>query len=147
MLIEQAFGGPKITKDGVTVAKSVELENKYENMGARLVQVEPNSRCIQHYRLTCRMSRTAPTTLLATVRHGLPLHRNCSNSIPNSATVLARAIAKEGFTVVAAGLNPHDLRRGIQLAVETVVKHLHSISKKVTEAEIQQARAPSFIRL
>ena len=56
----------------------------------------------------------------------------------NSATVLARAIAKEGFNVVAAGLNPHDLRRGIQLAVETVVKHLHSISKKVTDQEIQQ---------
>jgi chaperonin GroEL (HSP60 family) len=59
-----------------------------------------------------------------------------------SATVLARAIAKEGFTVVAAGLNPHDLRRGIQLAVETVVAHLNSISKKVTDNEIQQVISP-----
>jgi chaperonin GroEL (HSP60 family) len=53
--------------------------------------------------------------------------------------VLARAIAREGFQIVAAGLNPNDLRRGIQLAVDTVVKQLGSISKKVTDTEIQQA--------
>jgi len=108
VLIEQSFGGPKITKDGVTVAKAVELENKYENMGAKLVQDVANKA------------------------------NDAAGDGTTCATVLARAIAKEGFQVVAAGLNPNDLRRGIQLAVDAVVKRLGEISKKVTDTEIQQ---------
>jgi chaperonin GroEL len=79
--------GPKITKDGVTVAKAIELENKYENLGAKLVQEVASK--------TNDVAGDGTTT----------------------ATVLARAIAQEGFKNVAAGLNPLDLRRGIQAAV------------------------------
>eukprot|EP00127_Corallochytrium_limacisporum_P002347 Clim_evm3s110 gene=Clim_evmTU3s110 len=105
VIIEQAYGGPKITKDGVTVAKAIELKDKYENIGARLVQDVASK--------TNDVAGDGTTT----------------------ATVLARAIANEGFKAVAAGLNPMDLRRGIQAAVDSVVENLKSISKPVTTSE------------
>eukprot|EP01134_Creolimax_fragrantissima_P004802 CFRG4802T1 len=105
VIIEQPFGGPKITKDGVTVAKSIELEDKYENMGARLVQDVANK--------TNDVAGDGTTT----------------------ATVLARAIAVEGFNKASAGLNPLDLRRGILSAVDLVVKNLKQMSKPVTTTE------------
>ena len=109
MLIEQTFGGPKITKDGVSVAKSVELEDKLENLGARLVQDVANK--------TNDEAGDGTT---------------CS-------TVLARAFTMEGFNAVAAGLNPQDLRKGIQMAVDHVVEGLQQQSKKVTTSdEIKQ---------
>eukprot|EP00128_Syssomonas_multiformis_P010632 Colp12_sorted_trinity150504_noHs@26169 len=105
VIIEQSYGGPKITKDGVTVAKAIELKNKYENIGARLVQDVASK--------TNDVAGDGTTT----------------------ATVLARAIAKEGFKAVAAGLNPLDLRRGIQSAVDVVVKRLKELSRPVTTSE------------
>ncbi|KNC78613.1 hsp60-like protein [Sphaeroforma arctica JP610] len=105
VIIEQSFGGPKITKDGVTVAKSIELEDKFENMGARLIQDVANK--------TNDIAGDGTTT----------------------ATVLARAIAVEGFNKASAGLNPLDLRRGILSAVDAVVKNLKAMSKPVTTTE------------
>ena len=84
VLIEQSFGGPKITKDGVTVAKAIELPDKYMNMGARLVQDVANN--------TNEEAGDGTTT----------------------ATVLARAIAKSGFEAVSKGANPNEVRRGMQ---------------------------------
>ena len=81
VLIEQSFGGPKITKDGVTVAKAVELEDKYENIGAKLVSDVANKT------------------------------NDVAGDGTTCATVLTRAIAVEGFKAVAAGLNPNDLRK------------------------------------
>ena len=77
VLIEQAFGGPKITKDGVTVAKAIELENKYENMGARLVQVCTRDGPCKQYLCVARTSPTAPTTLPVTARPGLKALCDC----------------------------------------------------------------------
>ncbi|KAJ2184362.1 chaperonin, partial [Coemansia sp. RSA 530] len=94
VLIEQAFGAPKITKDGVTVARSITLEDKFENLGARLVQDVANK--------ANEEAGDGTTT----------------------ATVLARAIFSEGVKNVAAGCNPQDLRRGVQLAVDKVVEYL-----------------------
>jgi len=109
VLIEQPYGGPKITKDGVTVAKAVELEDKFENIGARLVQDVANR--------TNDVAGDGTTT----------------------ATVLARAIATEGFNAVAAGLNPQDLRSGMKLAVDSVIAGLKDLSKPVTSNnEIRQ---------
>ena len=82
MIIEQAFGGPKITKDGVTVAKAIELKDKYQNIGARLVQDVANN--------TNEEAGDGTTT----------------------ATVLARSIAKDGFERVTKGANPQGIRRG-----------------------------------
>eukprot|EP00045_Choanoeca_perplexa_P017463 m.254133 g.254133 ORF g.254133 m.254133 type:complete len:575 (-) comp17548_c0_seq16:746-2470(-) len=109
VLLEQSFGGPKITKDGVSVAKAVELEDRYENLGARLVQDVAN--------------RT----------------NDVAGDGTTCATVLARAFTTEGFKAVAAGLNPKDLRQGIQMGVEAVVANLKAISKTVDSTEaIQQ---------
>jgi chaperonin GroEL len=109
VLIDQAYGSPKITKDGVTVAKSIVLEDKFENLGARLVQD------VAHR--TNEVAGDGTTT----------------------ATVLARAIFTEGVKNVAAGCNPMDLRRGVQLAVDAVVKFLKEQGKTVTtSAEIAQ---------
>ncbi|CAO3622441.1 unnamed protein product [Mucor hiemalis] len=109
VLIEQAYGSPKITKDGVTVAKSIVLEDKFENLGARLVQDVASK--------TNEMAGDGTTT----------------------ATVLARAIFTEGVKNVAAGCNPLDLRRGAQLAVDNVLDFLKTHSKVVTtSAEIAQ---------
>ncbi|KAJ2341043.1 chaperonin, partial [Coemansia sp. RSA 2618] len=102
VLIDQPFGAPKITKDGVTVAKSITLEDKFENLGARLVQDVANK--------ANEEAGDGTTT----------------------ATVLARAIFSEGVKNVAAGCNPQDLRRGVQLAVDKVVEHLKSQAKPIT---------------
>ncbi|KAI9140657.1 heat shock protein 60 [Paraphysoderma sedebokerense] len=105
VLIEQPYGSPKITKDGVTVAKSITLEDKFENLGARLVQDVANK--------TNEVAGDGTTT----------------------ATVLARAIFNEGLKSVAAGCNPTDLRRGVQAAVEDVVTYLKSKAKMITSSE------------
>ncbi|ORY81793.1 chaperonin GroL [Leucosporidium creatinivorum] len=105
VIIEQPFGGPKITKDGVTVAKSVQLQDKFENLGARLIQ-DVASR-------TNEEAGDGTTT----------------------ATVLARAIYSEGVKNVAAGCNPMDLRRGSQAAVEAIIKHLETNKRVITTSE------------
>ncbi|QJP12437.1 chaperonin GroEL [Starkeya sp. ORNL1] len=102
VVIEKSFGAPRITKDGVTVAKEIELEDKFENMGAQMVR-EVASR-------TNDLAGDGTTT----------------------ATVLAQSIVKEGVKSVAAGMNPMDLKRGIDLAVEAIVANLKKHAKKVT---------------
>ncbi|MFD2649430.1 chaperonin GroEL [Devosia albogilva] len=109
VVIEKSFGAPRITKDGVSVAKEVELEDKFENMGAQLVREVASK--------TNDLAGDGTTT----------------------ATVLAQAIVKEGAKAVAAGMNPMDLKRGIDLAVNKVVEDLKSHAKKVTaNSEIAQ---------
>jgi chaperonin GroEL len=105
VLIEKSFGAPRITKDGVTVAKELELEDKFENMGAQLVR-EVASR-------TSDVAGDGTTT----------------------ATVLAQAIVKEGVKALAAGANPMDLKRGVDLAVQAVVDELKSKSKPISSNE------------
>ncbi len=102
VVLEKSFGAPRITKDGVTVAKEIELADKFENLGAQLVREVASK--------TNDLAGDGTTT----------------------ATVLAAAIAKEGIKAVAAGLNPMDLKRGIDLAVNAVVEDLKKNSKKVT---------------
>ena len=109
VVLDKSFGAPRITKDGVTVAKEIELEDKFENMGAQMVREVASK--------TSDIAGDGTTT----------------------ATVLAAAIVKEGSKAVAAGMNPMDLKRGIDLAVETVVEELKKNSKKVTSnSEIAQ---------
>jgi len=109
VVLDKAFGAPRITKDGVTVAKDIELSNKFENMGAQMVKEVA--------------SRTADEAGDGTT----------------TATVLAQAIVREGAKAVAAGMNPMDLKRGVDLAVTTVVAAILKASKKVsTSAEIAQ---------
>lgn len=105
VIIEQSWGSPKITKDGVTVAKAVELKDKFQNIGAKLVQDVANN--------TNEEAGDGTTT----------------------ATVLARAIAKEGFEKISKGANPIEIRRGVMSAVEHVVDKLKSFSKPVTTPE------------
>ncbi|MGD0332035.1 MAG: chaperonin GroEL [Xanthobacteraceae bacterium] len=105
VVLDKSFGAPRITKDGVTVAKEIELEDKFENMGAQMVREVASK--------TSDIAGDGTTT----------------------ATVLAAAIVKEGSKAVAAGMNPMDLKRGIDLAVETVVEELKKNSKKVTSNE------------
>ena len=105
VVIEKSFGAPRITKDGVSVAKEIELEDKFENLGAQLVREVASK--------TNDLAGDGTTT----------------------ATVLAQAIVREGAKAVAAGMNPMDLKRGIDLAVEAIVKDLASNSKKVTSNE------------
>src|SRR6204780_1714366 len=102
VILDKSFGAPRITKDGVTVAKEIELEDKFENMGAQMVREVA--------------SKTSDNAGGGTL----------------TAAVLAAAIVKEGSKAVAAGMNPMDLKRGIDLAVETVVEELKKNSKKVT---------------
>src|SRR3974390_332033 len=102
VVLDKSFGAPRITKDGVTVAKEIELEDKFENMGAQMVREVASK--------TSDIAGDGTTT----------------------ATVLAAAIVKEGAKAVAAGMNPMDLKRGIDIAVETVVEELKKNSKKVT---------------
>jgi chaperonin GroEL len=104
-IISQPYGAPKITKDGVTVAKSIDLEDKFEDMGAQLIKSVASN--------TNDVAGDGTTT----------------------ATVLARAIYSEGCKAVAAGMNPMDLRRGIQLAVTSVVSTLEEISRPITSKE------------
>jgi chaperonin GroEL len=102
VVIEKSFGAPRITKDGVTVAKEIELEDKFENMGAQMVREVASK--------TSDVAGDGTTT----------------------ATVLAQAIVREGAKAVAAGMNPMDLKRGVDLAVEAVVAELKNRARKVT---------------
>jgi chaperonin GroEL len=109
VVIEKSFGSPRITKDGVTVAKEIELADKFENMGAQMVR-EVASRQNDH-----------------------------AGDGTTTATVLAQSIVREGAKAVAAGMNPMDLKRGIDLAVTAIVADLQKNSKKVTSnAEVAQ---------
>jgi chaperonin GroEL len=109
VVLDKSFGAPRITKDGVTVAKEIELADKFENMGAQMVREVASK--------TSDQAGDGTTT----------------------ATLLAQAIVREGAKAVAAGLNPMDLKRGVDLAVEAVVEDLKSRSKKVsTNEEIAQ---------
>ncbi|MCB9958790.1 MAG: chaperonin GroEL [Rhodospirillaceae bacterium] len=109
VVIEKSFGAPRITKDGVTVAKEIELADKFENMGAQMVREVASK--------TSDIAGDGTTT----------------------ATVLAQAIVREGVKSVAAGMNPMDLRRGIDLAVEAVIADVKTRSRKVeTNAEVAQ---------
>src|SRR5215213_7759186 len=109
VVLDKSFGAPRITKDGVTVAKEIELQDKFENMGAQMVR-EVATR-------TSTVAGDGTTT----------------------ATVLAQAIVREGAKAVAAGMNPMDLKRGVDLAVEAAVSDLKSRAKKVsTSDEIAQ---------
>src|SRR4026209_2665689 len=109
VVLDKSFGAPRITKDGVTVAKEIELDDKFENMGAQMV------------------------------REVASKSSDFAGDGTTTATVLAQAIVKEGSKAVAAGMNPMDLKRGIDLAVEAVVEDLKKNSKKVTSnAEIAQ---------
>jgi chaperonin GroEL len=105
VVLEKSFGAPRITKDGVTVAKEIELADKFENMGAQLVREVASK--------TNDVAGDGTTT----------------------ATVLAAAIVREGAKAVAAGMNPMDLKRGIDMAVEAVVEDLKKRSKKVTTSD------------
>ena len=102
VVLDKSYGAPRITKDGVTVAKEIELEDKFENMGAQMVREVATK--------TSDQAGDGTTT----------------------ATVLAHAIVREGAKAVAAGMNPMDLKRGVDLAVEAVVADLKKNSKKVT---------------
>jgi chaperonin GroEL len=109
VVLDKSFGAPRITKDGVTVAKEIELPDKFENMGAQLVKEVASK--------TSDLAGDGTTT----------------------ATVLAQAIVREGAKAVAAGMNPMDLKRGVDMAVEAVVEDVKKRSKKVsTNAEIAQ---------
>jgi len=109
VVLDKSFGAPRITKDGVTVAKEIELADKFENMGAQMVK-EVASR-------TSDLAGDGTTT----------------------ATVLAQAIVREGSKAVAAGMNPMDLKRGVDMAVEAIVEDIKKRSKKVsTNDEIAQ---------
>jgi chaperonin GroEL len=109
VVLDKSFGAPRITKDGVTVAKEIELEDKFENMGAQMVREVAQK--------TNDLAGDGTTT----------------------ATVLAQAIVKEGAKSVAAGMNPMDLKRGIDIAVSAVVKDIEKRAKKVgSSAEVAQ---------
>jgi len=105
VIIEKSFGAPRITKDGVTVAKEIELSDKFENMGAQMV------------------------------REVASKQNDLAGDGTTTATVLAQAIVREGLKSVAAGINPMDLKRGIDLAVDEVVKIVESSSKAVKSSE------------
>ena len=105
VIIDKSFGAPRITKDGVSVAKEIELEDKFENMGAQMVREVASK--------TNDIAGDGTTT----------------------ATVLAQAIVREGAKAVAAGMNPMDLKRGIDLAVAEVVKDLLAKAKKINTSE------------
>src|SRR3989449_5252925 len=105
VVIDKSYGAPRTTKDGVTVAKEIELDDKFENMGAQMVREVASK--------TSDLAGDGTTT----------------------ATVLAHAIVREGAKAVAAGMNPMDLKRGVDLAVEAIVKDLQANSKKVTSNE------------
>jgi chaperonin GroEL len=109
VVMEKSFGAPRVSKDGVTVAKEIELSDKFENMGAQMLREVA--------------SKTSDEVGDGTT----------------TATVLAQAIVREGFKSVTAGTNPMDLKRGIDLAVEAVIEEIKRGSKTVsTESEIAQ---------
>jgi chaperonin GroEL len=105
VILEKSFGSPTVTKDGVTVAKEIDLEDKFENMGARMVREVA--------------SKTSDTAGDGTT----------------TATVLAQAMYREGYKVVAAGANPMDVKRGIDAAVDTVVGELEKMSKPTKDQQ------------
>ena len=105
VIIDQSYGAPKITKDGVTVAKAIEFKDRYLNMGASLLK---------------QVAQKA---------------NDQAGDGTTTATILARAVYKEGCKSVAAGMNPMDLRRGIQLAVDTVLEELKHQSKDIKGKE------------
>ena len=105
VVLDKAFGAPRITKDGVTVAKEIELADRFENMGAQMVREVASK--------TNEVAGDGTTT----------------------ATVLAASILREGVKLVAAGLNPMDLKRGIDLGVAAVIKEIQAQSKKVNSSE------------
>src|SRR6201989_299288 len=110
VVLDKSYGAPRVTKDGVTVAKEIELEDKFENMGAQMV------------------------------REVASKSSDFAGDGTTTATVLAQAIVKEGSKAVAAGMNPMDLKRGIDIAVEAVIGDLKKNSKKGTSnEEIAQA--------
>ena len=114
VVLERSFGAPTITKDGVSVAKEIELKDKFENMGAQMVKQVASK--------TADVAGDGTTT----------------------ATVLAQAIVQEGMKHVAAGINPMDLKRGIDGAVGTVVEELKKLSKPcTTNKEIAQVASIS----
>src|SRR5918999_1338696 len=112
VVLDKSFGSPRITKDGVTVAKEIELKDKFENMGAQMLREVASK--------TNDLAGDGTTT----------------------ATVLAQSIVREGMKSVAAGMNPMDLKRGIDLAVAEAVKDIAARSKKVKDSgEIAQVGA------
>src|SRR5450432_2270539 len=109
VVIEKSFGAPNVTKDGVTVAREIELSDKFENMGAQMVR------------------EVASKT------------NDAAGDGTTTATVLARAIVREGSKAVSAGMNPMDLKRGVDLAVIEAVKDIAKRSKKIKDsAEVAQ---------
>ena len=107
--MDKSYGAPRITKDGVSVAKEIDLDDKFENMGAQMVR-EVASKA-----------------------------NDVAGDGTTTATVLAQAIVKEGSKAVAAGLNPMDLKRGIDLAIEAVVADLETRTSKIsTNSEVAQ---------
>ncbi len=105
VLLDKSYGAPRVTKDGVTVAKEIELSDKFENMGAQMVREVA--------------SKTS----------------DAAGDGTTTATILAHAIVREGAKSVAAGMNPMDLKRGVDLAVAAVVEELKKKSKKVSSNE------------
>ncbi|MEO1333668.1 MAG: chaperonin GroEL [Myxococcota bacterium] len=105
VIIEKSFGSPNVTKDGVTVAKEIEVENRFQNMGAQMVKEVASK--------TSDVAGDGTTT----------------------ATVLAQAVYREGVKLLAAGANAMDLKRGIDKAVETIVEQLHKLSKSTKDAK------------
>jgi len=105
VILDKSFGAPRITKDGVTVAKEIELSDKFENMGAQMI------------------------------REVASKQNDLTGDGTTTATVLAQAIVQEGLKSVAAGMNPMDLKRGIDLAVTEVVKHIENSSNTISTSE------------
>ncbi len=105
VVLEKSFGAPTVTKDGVSVAKEIELKDKFENMGAQMVKEVASQ--------TSDIAGDGTTT----------------------ATVLAQAMVREGLKAVAAGMNPMDLKRGIDKAVEAAVEELKKLSKPCTDEQ------------
>src|SRR5471032_473233 len=105
VVLDKSYGAPRITKDGVTVAKEIEFEDKFENMGAQMVR------------------KVAQKT------------NDKAGDGTTTATILAAAIVKEGAKYVAAGMNPMDLKRGVDLAVVAAVEAIKSASKKIASSD------------
>src|SRR6266436_2168088 len=105
VVLDKSYGAPRITKDGVAVAKDIELEDKFENMGAQMVKEVASKASDQ------------------------------AGDGTTTATVLAAAIVREGAKAVAAGMNPMDLKRGVDLAVEHIVADLVKRTKKISTSE------------